>query len=150
MVYKFSKTKANLFKKFVIKILPTSYNTTESHCGFYFVKKECVTGCVIKSKTRRYPWGIQRLVSKHQHTWEWGWFSRPTQIQSAKICPNWGGGLLQNNSNSKYQDVSNAQIFILGVGGGKRVLQTNSILKCQDLPNAQIFIGGRGWYSRPT
>ena len=50
MVHKFSNTKENLFKKFVIKILPTSYNTTESHCGFYFVKKECVTGRAVKSK----------------------------------------------------------------------------------------------------
>ena len=50
MVHKFSKTKANLFKKFVIKILPTCYNTAESHCGFYFVKKECVSGRAIKSQ----------------------------------------------------------------------------------------------------
>ena len=86
MVYKFSKTKANLFKKFVIKILPTSYNTTESHCGFYFVKKECVTGCVIMSKTRRYPWG-DTAISLHT----------PAHMGV--------GVVLQTNSNPKCQDL---------------------------------------------
>ena len=47
-------------------------------------------------KTRRYPWGIQRLVSTHQLVHksrgmgvrgEVLVYSRPTQIQSAKSCP---------------------------------------------------------------
>ena len=103
--------------------------------------------------------------------------SRPTQTQSAKICPNfhwgagqgrgWGVGVLQTYyPNSKYQDLSKFSF-------SRGVLQTYSNSKCQDLskfsflerggtpdllklivPRAvQIFIfrggGGQG-QSRPT
>ena len=70
-------------------------------------KLEIWSCCIVQTqscnnqKTRRYPWGIQRLVSTHQLPHKSGDYSRPTQIQSAKICPNfhfrrgggwWGGG----------------------------------------------------------
>ena len=111
-------------------------------------KNWCQTNTV---EMRQYPWRIQRLVSTHQLAHKsiggggthdqlkskvtqsgqiymgGGAYSRPTQIQCAKIYPNFhfgGGGIVETNSNSK----------------------------CQDLPKFS-FSGGEGgeWgYSRPT
>ena len=63
--------------------------------------------------------------SPHTSFQAWGGgYSRPTQTQSDKICPNfhWGvRGLLQTNSNPKCQDLPNFSFF--GREGG--VVQTN-------------------------
>ena len=77
---------------------------------------------------RWYPRGIQKLVSTYElpETWR-GDYSRPTQTQTAKICPN------------------------LHLGGGRRgrgvVFQTNSTQSVMICPI--ICIGGGGC-SRPT
>ena len=81
---------------------------------------------ITNKETRRYPWGIQQLVSTHQlphksgggspdqlksqnpkcqdlpkFSLGGGVYSRPTQIRSAKICPNFHfpgtGVVLQTN-----------------------------------------------------
>ena len=57
-------------------------------------KLEIWSCCIVQiqsrnnQKTRWYPWGIQQLVSTHQLPHKSGGYSRPSQIQSAKICPN--------------------------------------------------------------
>ena len=121
------------------------------YCGsFSYMPRSSVGGdlcsiCRGTKLTRRYPWGIQRLVSTHQfppvpdqlnpkcqglHLFVcvgWGWGVGDLGLdqlnQSAKICPN------------------------LHLGGGcwwSRPTQP----KCQDLSKC-TFGGGGGWF-RPT
>ena len=70
---------------------------------------------------RWYPQGIQKLVSTYELLQILG-YSRPTEVQSAKICPyfHWGGGVLQINSSPKCQDLPKFSFW-----GEGAVLQTN-------------------------
>ena len=64
--------------------------------------------------TRRYPWGIQRLVSTYSNSnGRGGGYSCQVKTQSAKIWPTfhfrWGGGLFCSSQNSKCQDLPKFQ-----------------------------------------
>ena len=94
----------------------------------------------LNRSTRRYPWGIQRLVSKHSnfHPGAGGW-SRSTETQSAKICP-------RSTATESAKICPN-----LHGGGGAGPGQVKP--KCQDLSKS-TFGGGEwagigGWF-RPT
>ena len=65
--------------------------------------------------TRRYPWGIQRLVSTHQF---------PHNPRDVQTCIFWGvvgvgvGCVGLDQLNPKYQDLSKSAFFGEGVGEG--------------------------------
>ena len=96
---------------------------------------------------RRYPWGIQRLVSTHQLPHKSGggllWTnSNPKSLNLDKFSFSGGGGVLWANSNPN--QLNSTQVYIWGVemGKGRGVLWTKSNLKSQHLWE---FAFPRGW-----
>ena len=107
-----TSTSWNLYVRVIQNLLQLERNKWNGNVK----NAERLTITIITSKTRRYPWGIQRRVSTHRGGVTpdqfksqvprsvqifisggglvgVGWYSIPTQIRSAKICPNfhfWG------------------------------------------------------------
>ena len=116
-------------------------------------KLEIWSCCIVQiqsrnnQKTRWYPWGIQQLVSTHQLPHKSGGYSRPTQIQSAKICPNFhfGVGWWAYSRATQIQSdniCSNCNFWRGDNGKGC----TPDQLKSKVPRSGQIFIGGWGWW----
>ena len=108
------------------------YKHGRRHCPSFGCKPRSQRYCphgkniLLPLKTRRFPWGIQRLVSTHQFPQN----PRGRSIQSAKICPNlhWGGGaVVQTNSTQIAKICPN--LHFQGGGGSRREILELGALK---------------------
>ena len=107
-----------------------------------FIQKERSLKCIHDKVMRRYPWGIQQLVSTHHlpHKSLGVGYSRPIQIFIF-----WGAGDTPDQLKSKFKVPQCGQIFIWRGEGYSRPTQIPS---AKSWPS--FHWGGGGWVGSPV